>query len=83
MFCIDTCKMNEMKNNKVYKKPENGSWEEVKEQLKAKFTWLKESDLIFEEGEKDNMMDRIQIKLGKTKEELRQIMAGLQNQAQV
>jgi len=34
-------------------------------------------DLMFEEGKKEEMFGRLQIKLGKTKEELRKIISEL------
>jgi uncharacterized protein YjbJ (UPF0337 family) len=54
-----------------------GSWNEQKGKLKKKFAILTENDLIFQEGERDEMFGRIQIKLGKTKEELMKIISGL------
>ena len=38
---------------------------------------LTDNDLMFEEGKKDEMLGKLQIKLGKTKEELDKIIAGL------
>jgi uncharacterized protein YjbJ (UPF0337 family) len=53
------------------------SWNETKEKLKHKFAILIDSDMLFVEGKKDEMLLRLQIKLGKTKEELQKIIAGL------
>ena len=47
-----------------------GNWEEQKGKLKQKFATLTDDDLLFAEGKKDEMMGKLQIKLGKTKEEL-------------
>lgn len=52
-------------------------WNEQKGKLKAKFSTLTDSDLQFVEGKKDEMMGRLQTKLGKTKEELQKIFADL------
>jgi uncharacterized protein YjbJ (UPF0337 family) len=54
-----------------------GNWNEQKGRLKQKFAALLDNDLMFEEGKKDEMLGKLQIKLGKTKEELRAIIAAL------
>ena len=51
------------------------SWFKTKSKLKKKFTALTDNDLLFAEGKKDEMIERLQIKLGKTKEELQKIIA--------
>ena len=53
------------------------TWKEQKAKLMAQYDNLNESDLQFEDGKKDAMMERVQRKLGKTKEELSLIMANL------
>jgi len=55
----------------------NGNWEKQKGKLKQKFAMLTDNDLLFAEGKKEEMFGRLQIKLGKTKEELHKIIAGL------
>jgi len=54
-----------------------GNWNEQKGKLKQKYAMLTDNDLLFEEGKKDEMFGRLQIKLGKTKEELFKIIAAL------
>ncbi len=54
-----------------------GNWNEQKGKLKMKFAALLDNDLIFEEGKKDVMFGKLQIKLGKSKEELLKIIAAL------
>lgn len=54
-----------------------GNWNEQKGKLKQKFANLTDNDLMFESGKKDEMFGRLQIKLGKTKEELDAIIAAL------
>jgi uncharacterized protein YjbJ (UPF0337 family) len=54
-----------------------GTWNEQKGKLKQKFAALTDNDLLFEEGKRDEMLGNLQLKLGKTKEELRRIIAGL------
>ena len=51
-----------------------GNWNEQKGKLKQKFATLTDNDLMFTEGKKDEMLGKLQIKLGKSKEELQKIM---------
>ena len=51
-----------------------GNWNEQKGKLKQKFAQLTDNDLMFDEGKKDEMLGKLQIKLGKTKEDLHKIM---------
>ena len=53
------------------------NWDEQKEKLKVKFSNLTDEDLNYEEGKRDEMLDRVSTKLGKTQEELAEIIAGL------
>ena len=53
------------------------TWKEQKAKLMAQYDNLNDSDLQFEDGKKDVMMERLQKKLGKTKEELASIMEAL------
>ena len=57
--------------------PVKGNWNEQKGKLKQKFAVLIDDDLLFAEGKKDEMYGRLQIKLGKSKEELHKIIEGL------
>jgi len=54
-----------------------GNWEEQKGKLKQKFAQLTDDDLMFAEGKKDEMLGRLQIKLGKTKDDLFKILSDL------
>lgn len=54
-----------------------GNWDEQKAKLKQKFAVLLDDDLMLAEGKWDELMGRLQIKLGKTKEELHELIAGL------
>ena len=54
-----------------------GNWNEQKGKLKQKFATLTDNDLLFEEGKKDEMLGKLQIKLGKSKEELHKIIDSL------
>ena len=55
----------------------SGNWNEQKGKLKEKFAYLTDNDLLFVEGKKDEMLGKIQLKLGKTKEEVLAIIAAL------
>lgn len=52
-----------------------GNWSVQKSKLKEKFPLLTDSDLHFEDGKKEEMLERIQVKTGKTKEELATLIA--------
>lgn len=54
-----------------------GNWNETKGKLKQKFADLTDNDVLFEEGKEDEMLGKIQIKLGKTKEELHKLISEL------
>ena len=54
-----------------------GDWNETKEKLKQKFAMLNDNDVLLTEGKQDEMLGRLQIKLGKTKEELLKIIGAL------
>lgn len=51
-----------------------GDWEVQKGKLKQRFAELTDNDLLFLEGKKDEMLGRIEKKLGKSKEEIRKIL---------
>lgn len=53
-----------------------GNWNEQKGKLKQQYANLTDDDLMFAEGKKDEMLGKLQIKLGKTKEELHKVMSG-------
>jgi uncharacterized protein YjbJ (UPF0337 family) len=48
-----------------------GSWNEVKGRLKQKYADLTDDDLTFAEGKDDELLGRLQQKLGRSKEEIR------------
>lgn len=49
----------------------NGAWNEIKGKAKAQYADLTDDDLLYEEGKDDELLGRIQQKLGKTKEEVK------------
>jgi uncharacterized protein YjbJ (UPF0337 family) len=48
-----------------------GNWNEIKGKLKQKYAQLTDDDLTFAEGKEDELLGRLQQRLGKTKEEVR------------
>lgn len=54
-----------------------GTWKEKKCKLKQKFGFLTDNDLMFESEKNDDLLEKLHVKLGKTKEELRKIIASL------
>lgn len=54
-----------------------GNWLQQKGKLKQKFAVLADDDLLYEQGKKEEMLGKIGVKLGKTKEELLKIIEGL------
>lgn len=75
MYCYEkhsNYKKNRMSTTNIY-----DAWEEQKGRLKQKFAKLTDGDLLFIDGKKDDMIGKLQIKLGKTKEELLKILEGL------
>ena len=54
-----------------------GNWNEQKGKLKQQFAQLTDDDLLYAEGAKDEMLGKLQIKLGKSKDELHKIITEL------
>jgi uncharacterized protein YjbJ (UPF0337 family) len=48
-----------------------GNWNEVKGKLKQKYGQLTDDDLTFAKGKEDELLGRLQKRLGRTKDELR------------
>lgn len=54
-----------------------GNWNEQKGKLKQRFAILTDNDLMYDEGKKDEMIGKLQIILGKTKEQMHEIFEAL------
>ncbi|MES2592840.1 MAG: CsbD family protein [Bacteroidota bacterium] len=54
-----------------------GDWNEIKGKLKQKFAMLTDNDVLMIEGKQDEMLGKLQIKLGKTKEEIQKLISEL------
>lgn len=49
-----------------------GNWNEIKGKLKQEYAQLTEDDLAYQEGKEEELIGRLQKRLGKTKEEIKQ-----------
>lgn len=47
-----------------------GNWNELKGKLKQQYADLTDDDLLYEEGKEEELMGKLQKKLGKTREEV-------------
>lgn len=54
-----------------------GNWNELAGKLKQQYANLTDDDLLFKNGKEEELLGRLQNKLGKTKEELRKIISKL------
>lgn len=50
-----------------------GNWEELKGKMKKQFADLTDDDLMYEEGEEQEMWGKLQKKLGKTEKEIKSL----------
>ena len=54
-----------------------GSWKEIAGKLKQQFAKLTDDDLLFVQGKEEELLGRLQQKIGKTKAEIRNLIAKL------
>ncbi len=54
-----------------------GNWNTTKGKLKQKFAIFTDDDLLLVEGKQDELVGRLQTKLGKTKEDIHKIISEL------
>lgn len=52
-----------------------GNWNEIAGKLKQQFANLTDNDLLLKKGKEEELLGRLQNKLGKTKGELRKIIS--------
>lgn len=69
MFFINDIREIEM-NSLIFK----GNWNEIAGKLKQQFANLTDDDVLFKKGKEEELLGKLQNKLGKTKEELRKII---------
>jgi len=48
----------------------NGNWNDIKGKAKQQYADLTDDDLLYEEGKDDELVGRVQKKIGKTKDEV-------------
>jgi uncharacterized protein YjbJ (UPF0337 family) len=66
----DLNNFNNTKKNKMDKLELKGKWNELKGKVKQAHGDLTDNDLRYEEGKDDELLGRLQQKLGKSREEL-------------
>ncbi|HTC00938.1 MAG TPA: CsbD family protein [Ferruginibacter sp.] len=49
----------------------NGTWNDTKGKIKKQYAQLTDNDLLYEEGDDDQLLGRLQKKIGKTKQEVK------------
>lgn len=54
-----------------------GNWNQAKGKLKQKYAQLTDDDLLYVEGKEDELLGRLQAKLGEGKDQVRKILAEL------
>ncbi|MDB5228713.1 MAG: csbD [Bacteroidota bacterium] len=54
-----------------------GNWDQIKGKLKQQYAQLTDDDLMFQEGKEDELYGRLQAKIGKTKDEIREFISKL------
>lgn len=54
-----------------------GTWNELSGKLKQEYANLTDDDLLFKEGKEEELLGRLQNRLGKSKEEIREILKEL------
>ena len=47
-----------------------GAWNDIKGKIKQQYAELTDDDLLYEEGQEDRLIGKIQLKLGKTRDEV-------------
>ncbi|MEZ4947855.1 MAG: CsbD family protein [Saprospiraceae bacterium] len=54
-----------------------GNWNEIKGKIKQEYGELSDNDLAYTEGKEDELIGRLQQKLGKSKEEVKNFIDNL------
>lgn len=57
--------------------PTSASWKEIKAKLKQRYPDLTDEDLTFSNGKEEALLARLEKRLGKSSEELRQMIRDL------
>jgi uncharacterized protein YjbJ (UPF0337 family) len=70
--CSDSAKLK--RSHDMDKLSIKGNWNEVAGKLKQKYAVLTDDDLLFTEGKSEELLGRLQKKIGKSKEEIRTLI---------
>jgi uncharacterized protein YjbJ (UPF0337 family) len=54
-----------------------GNWNEVKGKLKQQYGQLTDNDLVYQEGQEDQLYGRLQQRLGQSKEQVHELLERL------
>lgn len=54
----------------AWKQKVQGNWNELKGKLKQQYADLTDNDLLYEEGKEDELLGKVQKRVGKTKEDV-------------
>lgn len=65
-FAVRPAKISCMTNLQI-----KGTWNEIKGKLKQKYAQLTDDDMTFAEGKEEELLGRLQKRLGKSKEDMR------------
>lgn len=55
----------------------HGSWEDVKRQMKQNYGELTEEDLRYDKGREHELLDRLQARMGKTRDEIKRMLSDM------
>ena len=58
----------------------SGNWNDLKGKVKKQYADLTDDDLLYEDGKDDELVGRIQKKIGKTKDEVEQEVTAYERQ---
>ena len=62
---------NKLKIMETWKQKLNGNWNELKGKAKQQYADLTDDDLLYAEGKEDELLGRLQKKIGKSKDEVK------------
>jgi uncharacterized protein YjbJ (UPF0337 family) len=71
LFCASTLREREIRIIGMNKLNLKGNWNEIKGKLKQKYGNLTDDDLTFAEGKEEELLGRLQQRLGKDREAIR------------
>jgi hypothetical protein len=57
------------------------NWDELSERLRGRFSKIKESDVVFIEGRYDEMLEKISLRMGRSKAEVQKLIDSMNTEA--